>query len=171
MSTSSPVLLFALCALMPTASPAEEPANAATSESCVIDTARVAPPVQVRYVDQAWATRNELFLRACRESDGAFVDVTDPTLNRRLVRPTDITAENSDDHYPPELRKAGLTGWVDVMLVIELDGSVSHITPAQGAEAFRDAAVAVAKTMKFKQPALLDGKPIRSLMYTRFTFQ
>jgi hypothetical protein len=70
---------------------------------------------------------NAPFLRACRESDGEFVDVTDPSLRKRLDRPIGITADNTDDHYPPDLKEAGVTGWVDVIIVIELDGSVTSL--------------------------------------------
>lgn len=115
--------------------------------------------------------RNEVFLRACHESRGAFIDVTDPTLGKRVVRPDGISADNIEDHYPPEAKRAHLSGWIDVLFVVEKDGTVSNITPVQGAEVFLQAATAVAKTAKYRSPAYLDGKPIRSLGYFRLVFK
>lgn len=166
------LLLCTLTAIVPVVAPAEPSADAATATAatCVSDATRFSPALRAQYTDQAWATRNELFLRACQESNGAFVDVTDPTLAKRLVRPTGPTADNVESHYPPELKRAGTTGWVDLIMVAEVDGSVTQITPAQGAKPFLDAAFEVAKTMKYKRPAALDGKPTRCLLYIRIAF-
>jgi outer membrane biosynthesis protein TonB len=171
---SASLLLSASAFSEPASEPTSEPENAAPANSpepCVIDTARASPRIRATYTPQAWATRNDLFLRACHESNGAFIDVNDPTLGKRLVRPDGVTADHSDDHYPPAANRAHESGWIDVIFIVEIDGTVSNITPVQGAEVFLEAAVAVAKTAKYRSPAYLDGMPIRSLAYWRLTFQ
>lgn len=62
--------------------------------------------------------------------------------------------------YPPDARRAGLTGWVQLLIVVNADGSVrsAKVIDAQPKGVFEAAAVIAVQRWKFK-PKMVDGKP------------
>ncbi len=170
------LLLSACFILRPVdcAAAAEEPATVVTANSsqpCAIDLGRISPAIRAKFAPDAMAKRNELFLRECQETNGQFIDSLDPMLDKRAVRPKLKYMPDAANYCPWEARHTHQPGRVDVLFIIEMDGSVSNVTPAQGKTLFVQAAVTVMKMSKFKTPTYLDGKPIRSLGYATIVFK
>ena len=64
--------------------------------------------------------------------------------------------------YPEAAKINNITGKVIVKLIVEKDGSVSHVEILQGVNPLLDAeAVRVISTLpKFEKPGILNGKPV-----------
>jgi protein TonB len=76
-------------------------------------------------------------------------------LNRQRI------ARALEDSYPPDLRRAGVGGVVQVWLLIDTEGSVRkvQINESSGHPAIDSAALSVAGMMEFS-PALKDGEAV-----------
>lgn len=63
--------------------------------------------------------------------------------------------------YPLEMRRAGISGLVAVMLVIDEEGKVAEAEVAKSSDtAFEGAALAAVKKWRFK-PAKIEGNPVK----------
>lgn len=73
--------------------------------------------------------------------------------------------------YPSDARRAGLTGWVQIELVVAPDGSVrtARAVDAQPKGVFEAAAVMAAQRCKFK-PKMADGKPVEQRGRRKWNF-
>jgi len=74
-------------------------------------------------------------------------------------------------NYPSDARRAGLSGWVQVELVVGPDGSVrsARAVEAQPRGVFEAAAVMAAQRCKFK-PKMEDGKPVEQRGKRKWNF-
>jgi periplasmic protein TonB len=75
--------------------------------------------------------------------------------------------------YPEAAKLNNITGRVMVKMVIEKDGSVSHVEILQGVDPLLDAeAVRVVSTLpKFEKPGILKGKPVAVNYMIPITFK
>ena len=75
-----------------------------------------------------------------------------------LIAP--VAAENNPQPvYPEAARKKGIEGDVVLKITISATGEVTQVKVVKGDEIFRDAAIAMVRTWRYK-PAILDGKPV-----------
>jgi len=72
--------------------------------------------------------------------------------------PPEPLASNLTPEYPAEARSKGLEGMVILKGVVDVDGRVSQLKVMRGDEPFASAALAAAKTWRFK-PAIVAGQP------------
>ena len=72
--------------------------------------------------------------------------------------------------YPFEMRRAGITGEVDVRISIQVDGHVSEVSIISSSQReFEPTAIAASTKARFF-PAVMDGRPIACTADYRFTF-
>lgn len=73
--------------------------------------------------------------------------------------------------YPADARRAGLSGWVQIELVVSPDGSVrsARAIDAQPKGVFEASAVLAAQRCKFK-PKMVDGKPVEQRGRRKWNF-
>ncbi|HXD30264.1 MAG TPA: TonB family protein [Pyrinomonadaceae bacterium] len=71
--------------------------------------------------------------------------------------------------YPQAARNAGISGLVRVKIVVDESGAVAGIVWAEGPMLLRQAAQDALRQWKF-QPAMVDGKPVKSTGYVDFGF-
>ncbi|AKQ69806.1 Ferric siderophore transport system, periplasmic binding protein TonB [Myxococcus hansupus] len=72
--------------------------------------------------------------------------------------PPEPLTSNLTPEYPAEARSKGLEGMVILKGVVGVDGRVSNLKVMRGDEPFASAAMAAAKTWRFK-PAIVAGQP------------
>lgn len=83
------------------------------------------------------------------------------------VRPTKVVPPE----YPEEASKQRIEGVVDILFVVETDGSVRHAEVRSSAHPLLDAvALAAVKKWRFA-PMTANGKPVRVWMLQRFPFR
>jgi TonB family protein len=119
----------------------------------------------------ALSTRNDLFARLCSSPGAQLVDVTDPTLAGRVVAPKGFQIPHKD-YYPPAAQRLGYQGDVLVGMLVEVDGSTHDVTvlESSGYRLLDVAALQLFEDGRFKTPAMLDGRPVRALLYQSFRF-
>lgn len=142
---------------------AAEPLLADTA--CTIDPAR--SQMALALSADALAIRNKLFLNLCPEKPQPLVDISDPTLVGRFERPGNLTIPS-----PPD-GPFSQPGSVLLTYVIEIDGSVQHVTvlKSSGFKELDVAAVEIWRHAKFAPPpGKLDGQPVRVLSYAKVPF-
>lgn len=144
------------------------------SAECSIDPGRIDPSRIIWRVlsPEALSIRNSLFLKLCSSAGGSLVDATDPTLKARLTPPKDPRFPRGDN-YPLVARRLGYQGNVQVAVLVEIDGSIRDITVlgSSGHDVLDAAAVRFFENTKFKTPAQLDGKSVRTLFYLQYSFR
>ena len=76
-----------------------------------------------------------------------------------------------EEQYPSELREAAISGSVVLWLFVDDAGAVSDVMVHKGSDhdAFDDASLVVAKTMKFS-PGLMDDEPVGGWILQRVDF-
>jgi len=136
--------------------------------ACEIDPAHFSEPL----IESGIVTRNSFFLQQCERAHGALLDVTDPSLTGHLQRPSGITVKGHRDYYPTAAKRTGAQGRSDLAIIVEPDGSISAIVVvgSSGYKMLDDAAVELYRDSSFTLPAMLDGVPVRVLMYTHTNF-
>jgi TonB family protein len=135
---------------------------------CTVDTTRMKPKLS----SHALELRNALFLKACENTGGAFIDSTDPTLGKRLEPPRGLRLNNSASNYPVQERWMRHQGNVQLVFVIDTNGGVTDVTviESSGHQLLDEVAVAMWSKARFDVSAKLDGQPIRSLAYSTVPF-
>ncbi len=134
---------------------------------CYADCADDHATIKQGLTGQSLAIRNSLFSKLCESSAGALVDITDPTLGKRFESPM---RKSNFASYPGEFPHDWKVPIV-VAYLVDLNGSVKHPTIIIGTgNAAADAQIQRAMNeLKFKAPAMVDGKPTPVLMYWRIT--
>lgn len=64
--------------------------------------------------------------------------------------------------YPPEAKKDGIQGKVQLQVVIDKEGHVTEVSVLQGPDVLVDAAVEAVKQWVYR-PTLLNGEPVKVL--------
>lgn len=64
--------------------------------------------------------------------------------------------------YPPEAKRDGIQGKVQLQVVIDKEGHVTEVSVLQGPDVLVDAAVEAVKQWVYR-PTLLNGEPVRVL--------
>ncbi len=73
--------------------------------------------------------------------------------------------------YPPELRRQGVSGSAEILIVLDTDGNVSEATVRRATHpSFGNAAAAAVRQWKFK-PGLKDGKAVNCRLVLPVTFR
>ena len=91
----------------------------------------------------------------------------------RTVAGGDITSkaiELPKPEYPPAARESGVTGRVEVSVLIDEKGKVVHATAISGHPLLRAAAEAAARAARFPPPAV-DGSPVKISGTIAYDFQ
>jgi Gram-negative bacterial TonB protein C-terminal len=121
--------------------------------------------IKLALAPESLSIRNELFSRLCDRSKGELVDITDATLTGRLTKPTDIVFLNNRSGNPGELN-----GNLLLAFMVDLDGSLHDTTiiVGSGNKRLDEQTLEIWPYYRYKTPAMLDGRPVRILMYFRF---
>jgi TonB family protein len=98
----------------------------------------------------------------------SIVKVSDFREDTRLLHPR--LANGSPPNYTPAAMQRGAAGVVALEAVVEIDGTVGPVTLTRLVDPdLEHAALAALRRWQFK-PALLDGKPVRSLIEVEMAF-
>lgn len=140
-----------------------------TLAECSIDPSHFVFP----YSKTALAARNAFFESICSASNGDLIDLTDPTLEGRLEKPSKPVRLSAEDTYPVQARRMGYRGKPVVAYVLERHGLVGDVVviESSGFDVLDQAAMRSVKQWRWSIPAKLDGKPVRALVYHSVDFQ
>jgi TonB family protein len=118
--------------------------------------------------------RSDTFVALCRADPAGLIDVEDDSYGDRLKG---ITEGKSGHTYPPDhlltvVGKSKATTMV-VVVVVETSGRGSNtsVLTSSGDPVVDAAAVAFFADIVHKQPATLDGKPVRAFYTKHVTFK
>jgi TonB family protein len=110
--------------------------------------------------------RQEFFARMCSFGDGELVDSSDTSLIGRLTQPSKATFPKNKEYYPEIAIQQGASGTAIVAYIVETNGSVkqAELLETSGNLAIDAAALQFVHDLKFANPGLLDGHPVRVFM-------
>jgi TonB family protein len=124
------------------------------------------------YSKTALSARNAFFETICSGSNGNLIDLTDPTLEGRLEKPSKPVRVGTEDVYPVQARRMGYRGKPVVAYVLEPSGLVGDVVviESSGFDVLDRAAITSVRQWRWSNPAKLDGKPVRALIYRPVVF-
>ena len=125
------------------------------------------------YSKTALAARNAFFESICSASNDDLIDLTDPTLKGRLDEPSKPVRLSTEDPYPVQARRMGYRGKPVVAYELEPSGLVGDVVviESSGFDVLDQAAIRAVRQWRWSNPAKLDGKPVRALVYHSVAFQ
>jgi TonB family protein len=129
------------------------------------DCSHDAAQIKLALPPEALSIRNALFSRLCERSNGELLDITDPTVAGRLTAPSGMTFISDRSGNPGEFR-----GNLVLAFLVDLDGTFRDTTIiiSSGNKKLDEQTLKTWPCCKYKTPAMLDGRPVRVLMYFKF---
>lgn len=129
------------------------------------------PQIEMEIAQQTKPVRDPLNLDSVNMGTGLTISTA--TLDggtRRDRGPQRLVAIQPS--YPRSAAAAGIEGWVDVELVVSVQGTVREVTVlrAQPRQVFDDAAIGTLKRWRF-EPAIVDGEPVEQRIVQRLEFR
>jgi TonB family protein len=115
------------------------------------------------------AASRAVFMKLCRQQDGALVYGDDARLIPNLKQPEDLIGPSP---FRPDQMSPGPGGRVFISYIVETDGHISWaaVLNSSGTSGFDDAAVKWMSSAHFKFPAYLNGTAVRAFSFTNFDF-
>jgi protein TonB len=103
------------------------------------------------------------------EGTGGFTPVADIYISQHAEK---IWAPDGEDNYPPEAKRLGIEGYVDLKLGIDERGKVVQIKVVlRAGHGFDEAAVKAMKQAKFKPAMTSDGRAVPCSIIWRYRFE
>jgi TonB family protein len=135
---------------------------------CSIDPNHVVFP----YSKAALAARNAFFESTCIASNGNLIDLTDPALTGRIEMPSKPVRVSTEEVYPLDARRMGYKGKPVVAYVLEPSGLAGDVVviESSGYKVLDQAAITSVRQWRWADPARLDWKPIRAIVYRPVVF-
>jgi protein TonB len=104
------------------------------------------------------------------DGSGGFVPVADIYIAKYAEN---ISCPDGEDFYPPDAKRLGIEGFVDLRVGIDQTGKVVQvkISGQRAGHGFDEAAIKAVKLCKFKPAVTSDGRVVPSAMPWRYRFE